>query len=394
MIDIQKLQFTYPPLLLGQTAVPVLRDVTCYVPPATALAILGASGSGKSTLCHILAGLAPRYTGGTLHGTVTLADYPIVPPNATPPPVGQIGVLFQDATTQLFNHTVEYEVAWGLETLGVPPAQITTRVTQALAQFDLLALRKRPPWALSGGQQKRLALAATWALQPQVFLLDEPLGGLDPQGRADVLATLDTLRQQGTTLLLTTRRPQATQLAAQVTYLSQGILKTPLPTQDLPAQHTELVEAGIFYPPEVWPSFGPQCATADVETALHLGDVTFTYPNGVSVLHPLSLTIKPGEFVALIGPNGAGKSTLVRHFNGLLRPTHGRVQVFGEDAAALSVGTLARKVGFLFQRPEQQLFAASDPGYVSRVRNPHLDTRRANRGLGWTWLGTATPLDH
>jgi len=272
-------------------------------------------------------------------------------------------VLFQDAATQLFNHTVEYEVAWGLEAQGVPAAQITPRVTEALARFDLLPLRQRQPWALSGGQQKRLALAAMWALNPRVLLLDEPLGGLDPQGRADVITTLDALRQAGTALLLLTRRLQATALAAQVACLSKGTLGAPKPTADLHARHTKLMTAliarGVFYPPEDWPPFGPQCVTPGISSALRLTNVDFAYPDGLSVLRNINVDIAPGEFVAIVGPNGAGKSTLVRHFIGLLRPTRGRVGVLGEDAAALSVGALARKVGFLFQRPEQQLFSAT-----------------------------------
>jgi len=86
-------------------------------------------------------------------------------------------------------------------------------------------------------------------------------------------------------------------------------------------------------------------------------DVCFTYPNGIEALKDISLTIKNGEFVAIMGENGAGKTTLVKHFNGLLKPTKGTVLVYGVNTKKTSVATLARKVGFVFQNPDHQLFS-------------------------------------
>ncbi|MGB9740807.1 MAG: energy-coupling factor ABC transporter ATP-binding protein [Candidatus Bathyarchaeia archaeon] len=90
---------------------------------------------------------------------------------------------------------------------------------------------------------------------------------------------------------------------------------------------------------------------------IEVEDVYFTYPNGVEALKGISLTIKNGEFVAIMGQNGAGKTTLVKHFNGLLKPTKGKVHVDGVDTTKVSVATLARNVGFVFQNPDHQLFS-------------------------------------
>lgn len=86
-------------------------------------------------------------------------------------------------------------------------------------------------------------------------------------------------------------------------------------------------------------------------------DVRFTYPSGVEALKGISLKIADGEFVAIMGQNGAGKTTLVKHFNGLLKPTKGRIVVDGTDTTKTSVAALARNIGFVFQNPDHQLFS-------------------------------------
>jgi len=326
-----------------------------------ALAVMGASGSGKSTLCHILAGLAPRYTGGKIQGEVRVVGHNVI---ADVPAIGDVGLLFQDAVTQLFNPTVEDEVAWGLEAMALPPSQIGTRVHEALAYFGLLGLERRTPWTLSGGQQKRLALATLWAMQPRVLLLDEPLGGLDPAGREEVLTALGQVRQAGTTLLWTTLRPRLADLAGEVALLEEGRLTPPVTASDILDQESRLIQAGIVYPQSQWPHFAKR-PTQDASAAVEIRDLSFGYPEGEVVLRHLNLTVSQGEFLALVGPNGAGKTTLVRHFNGLLRPTSGTVRILGKAVGQRPVGDLAKEVGFLFQRPEQQIFGTTVRGEVA-----------------------------
>ncbi|MBN1285362.1 MAG: ATP-binding cassette domain-containing protein, partial [Anaerolineae bacterium] len=135
---------------------------------------------GKTTLLLILAGLAPRLTGGTLAGAVSVQ--------------GRVGMVFQEPEGQLFNPTVEMEIAWGLENLAVPRAAMVERIDWALETCGLAHLRHRAPGTLSGGEQKRTLLAATLAMRPDILLLDEPVSSLDPLGRAEVLRAIDDLR--------------------------------------------------------------------------------------------------------------------------------------------------------------------------------------------------------
>ncbi|MBN1246038.1 MAG: ABC transporter ATP-binding protein [Anaerolineae bacterium] len=354
MIHLDDVTFAYPPLAPRSPASPVLNGCSLRVESGGALAVMGASGAGKSTLGYVLAGLAPRHTGGTLDGGVYVGGQDIT---GTPPEVGVIGLLFQDAATQLFNTSVEDEIAWGLEAMRLAPATIGERVEAALRQFELLAVRHRAPWALSGGQQKRLALAALWAMRPRVLILDEPLGGLDPQGRTEVLTAVETLRQSGTALLITTLRPQAAQQSATVAILAGGRLGPARPATDLLQDTSALIQAGLAYPPDRWPDLGPANPPSSAQPALEITGLHFGYTAGEEVLQGIDLTITQGEFIAVVGPNGAGKSTLARHMNGLLRPARGAVRVLGEAIEKRATGVLARKVGYLFQRPEQQFFA-------------------------------------
>lgn len=352
----QALSFRYPAYDGNTASQAVFHHADLRVEAGAALTVAGGSGSGKSTLCYVLAGLAPRHTGGEVQGVLHLAGHDVL---SAPPSPRLVGLLFQDAAVQLFNTTAEDEVAWGLEALGAPPETIGPQVMTALRRFGLLDQRHRAPWQLSGGQQKRLALAALWAMRPRVLLLDEPLQGLDPAGQREVLAALEWLRQEGATLLFTTPDFSEIAPAQEVALLEGGVLAAPQTAAELAPQHERLIAASLICPSAAWDALRHTASILDPAPALEIRNLRFRYPHGPAVLHGLNLTIPRGQCVALVGANGAGKTTLVRHFNGLVRPSVGAVYVMGRDSARRATGDLAREVGFLFQRPEQQLFAAT-----------------------------------
>jgi len=390
----QDLSFSYPSYDSAVASQPVLQHLNLQVEAGTALTVAGSSGSGKSTLCHVLAGLAPRHTDGEIHGTLHIAGHDLL---AAAPSPRLVGLLFQDAAVQLFNTTAEDEVAWGLEALEVAPETIGAQVMLALRRFGLLDQRHRAPWQLSGGQQKRLALAALWAMRPQVLLLDEPFQGLDPAGQSEVSIALELLRQEGATLLFTTPDFGEVTHSHDVALLESGILASPCPVANLAVHGKRLEAAGLMCPTEAWNQLRDTRSVITSAPALETRNLRFRYPNGPAVLHGINLTIPRGECIALVGTNGAGKTTLVRHFNGLLRPTMGSVRVMEQDTAARSTGQLARKVGFLFQRPEQQLFAATvreELTYGPRqLRFPDVDARveRALAHFGLQDVATSPP---
>jgi energy-coupling factor transport system ATP-binding protein len=386
----------------------VINGLSLRVQPGEWLAVMGASDAGKTTLCLLLSGLAPHLTGGRVEGHITIAGRDT---RQTPPPdlAATVGLLFQEPEAQLFSATVEAEVAWGLENLGLPVAEINQRVSDMLALFHLEHVRHRAPGQLSGGEKKRLALASVLAMQPALLILDEPMGGLDPAGRDQVLATLAALRRdRSMTIVMAESDPEAVAAfadrlvvldrggvalegaprtlfrevdslapvgvaAPQMGHLAANLNRRLATGFDFLtvdearqallsfAQQRGGIGSGHASPPPRPPSALSAGSSPEEEGGLaaELYDLRFGYDESIEVLRGLNLRVPRGQFVALVGANGSGKTTLVKHINGLLRPLRGRVSVFGQDTAGRSVGELARQVGFLFQHPEQQIFGGT-----------------------------------
>ncbi len=251
MINVDNLHFTYSSPLPGQPDVVLFDGISFHISPGEVVAVMGGNSAGKSTLCLALAGLAPRLTGGgKIAGEIRIAgqDVQALPPGAL---AGTIGVVFQDPTGQLFNTTVEAEVAWGLENLGLPPDAIRERITWALDVVRLDAPLDSPPEHLSGGQQKRLALAAVLALQPSVLLIDSLTGGLDPQGRREVIETLrDLCDRDGYTILFTENDAEVVaMLAGRVLLLHDGRIAIDGPPAAVFREVEQLAEMSIAAPP-------------------------------------------------------------------------------------------------------------------------------------------------
>ncbi|MGQ9501837.1 MAG: ABC transporter ATP-binding protein [Anaerolineae bacterium] len=395
LIYIEDLHFAYP-VVRGETrAAPALRGINLTVEAGECVAIMGATGAGKSTLCLALNGLVPQSTGGTFRGNVWVNGH-----NTCTEPVAalatQVGLVFQEAEDQLCTMRVEDEIAFGLENLGLPPDEIERRITWALDAVAMNDLRHHPPAQLSGGQQRRLALAAVLAMQPAVLVLDEPTAGLDPIGRRGVLDVVAALGRQGSTILMATQDAEAAAtLADRVVVLHEGAIVLEGTPREVFARVPQLLEWGVAVPqlsalshrlwcPTPWMTVqeavqglqehpalmaalrggtavdAPQHAgNALAEVATRFENVWYRYESGVQALQAIDLTLSVGEYVALIGANGSGKSTLARHISGLLRPQVGRVVVAGLDTRHTPPGALARYVGYVFQNPDHQIFSAT-----------------------------------
>ena len=191
-VEIDDLHYAYPPLWAGGASAEVLRGVSLTIERGEFLALMGPTGVGKSTLLMALNGIVPQSTGGVIRGRVT-----VLGAEARRTPVAElarrVGIVYQDAESQLFSTTVEDEVAFGPENLGIDPLEIAERVAWALDVVDMAAHRGRAPSQLSGGQKQRVAIAAALAMLPEVLILDEPTTALDPLGQREVLAVVGKL---------------------------------------------------------------------------------------------------------------------------------------------------------------------------------------------------------
>jgi energy-coupling factor transport system ATP-binding protein len=284
----------------------VLDDVSLTIEESEHIALLGPSGSGKSTLLRALAALVPHFHGGTFAGSVIVAG--IDTRTARPSELaGTVASVFQDPEDQIVMSKVANETAFGLENLGVDPAQIWPRVEEALALVGAEHLAERSTGELSGGELQRISLASALALKPSLLLLDEPTSQLDPDAAE---AFFDLVERLPCAVLVSEQRP-ARPLAHvdRVLFMDGGRIVLDAPRDEA---LTWLAEHRPLYLPHV------------AEVVCSVRDVHFSYGDRV-VLEHTSLEVHRGEVVALTGPNGAGKTTLAQIAAGLLEPDAGEV---------------------------------------------------------------------
>ncbi len=410
VITIKDLRYSYPPSLPGVAAQAVLQGVNLTVEKGEFLALMGPTGVGKTTLCLALNGIVPQSTGGSISGQVHVLGRDA---RRTPVPqlACQVGLVYQDPESQLFCTTVEAEVAFGPENLALPPGEIAERVGWALDVVGMRASRFRAPTQLSGGQKQRVAIAAALAMLPQVLILDEPTAALDPLGRLEVLRVIEQLRNdQSMTIVMVSQDPEhVAAFADRVALMAQGRIVA----EDTPAElfyQAELIQqvgiaapqlaelaialdqqfglgrrflfleeaeaslradmqhrhrdappaaaAGSGLAPIVMPAPAQETRPSAPPAVVTEG-LVYRYDPEMPALEGVDLEIGDNAYLGIIGQNGSGKTTLVKHFNGLLRPTQGRVLAFGVDTARASVGELARSVGYVFQNPDHQIFCAT-----------------------------------
>jgi len=193
MILFEDISFSYR---AGGRTVPALTSVSLSLSPGEHLAVLGANGSGKSTLVRLVNGLLYAQSG-----SVTVDGIDACDEGRARELRERVGIVFQRADDQIVATSVEDDVAFGPENLGLPRAELRSRVDESLAAVGLVGLERREPHLLSGGQKQRLAIAGALAMRPAYLVLDEPTSMLDPQGRVEVLAIIRELKTRGTGIL-------------------------------------------------------------------------------------------------------------------------------------------------------------------------------------------------
>lgn len=197
-ISVEHLKYMYP-----MTENLVLDDISFQVEAGEIIGIVGTNGAGKSTLCQALVGLVPNFYKGRYGGRV-LIDGIEAAKAESGELVSKIGIVFQNPFTQITGSklTVFEEIAFGPENIGLPRKEILERVEHAMELLDIADYRKRNPFQLSGGQMQRMAIASIIAMRPEIIVFDEPTSQLDPQGSEEVFRAIQTLSEEGMTILV------------------------------------------------------------------------------------------------------------------------------------------------------------------------------------------------
>ncbi len=373
---------------------PVLAGVDLDVDEGELVLVSGSTGAGKSTLLGVLAGLVPRFTGGDLRGDLLLDGAGILhlPPRERVQAIGYVG---QDPASGFVTDTVEEELAYGMEQLGLPPATMRRRVEETLDLLGIAELRARDLRTLSGGQQQRVAIGSVLAMHPRLLVLDEPTSALDPTAAEEVLATLARLVDDvGLSVLVAEHRlerviPFADRM---VLVTGEGSLRVGAPADVLATSPVvpPIIELGrgLGWSPlpvsvrdarrrsrsVVLPDPPVPAPRGTGEVVLDAAGVSVTRGKTV-VLREVDLSVRAGRVCALMGRNGAGKSTLLWTLQGTRRRTTGRVTVLGADPARLEPGERRARIGLVPQDADDLLYletvdqecAAADSGAGAAV---------------------------
>ncbi len=439
VIELKDVSYCYP-----RATVESLKRVDLTVEKGKFVVLMGRTGAGKTTLSLCLNGLIPQLMQGDLTGEVIVAgketsNYRVQEL------AKQVGLVLQEAESQIVGRTVEEDVAFGPRNFGVPIEEVHRRVEQALERVQLREHNMRSTVELSGGEKQRLVIAGVLAMEPEIMVLDEPTSELDPEGRVEIYRALDDLRRESdrTLLVIEHSSEEILQRADEIVVLNHGeivwqgapkklfrdipLLREfgikPLPVsllgweyyqrgwiefKDIPldvASAESLIRSltSKQKSPDVKnPSAKPieirevyyertKAKVAQSSPLIQVNQLVHQYESGQIALQGIDLAIQKGEFVALVGSNGAGKTTLAKHLNGLLKPTQGEVIVKGMNTKEYDTAHLARTIGYVFQNPDHQIFSVSvEKELEFGLKNAGFDLRereeRITRALELTGL--------
>lgn len=346
MLRLENLSFSYPDYSGdGEDEKELFRNLSVQVASGEALLFLAPPDAGKSTLARILSRGVPRYTSGTLAGHILFGELDILSMEAhdlTP----LVTCVFQNPQEQLLMNTVADEIAFPLESLGIPSDEIDRRIQQVLTTWQLSHVRNVHPHELSGGERKRVLLAVTDVIDAPLWVLDEVFDDLDVKWKRFVL---DLLQERKKTSIVFASRflPEFASRFTRIVMMDKGIVWS--------VDETELRQSPRYAGARDNPGYTD---TAD-QMRLSVSKARIEHPRTSERstepfrLYVDELSVMQGEVVALLGENGAGKSTLARMLCGLDEPLEG---VCAIDSHALGARMRKLTIAYLFQNPDFSIF--------------------------------------
>ncbi|SJN39629.1 Duplicated ATPase component YkoD of energizing module of thiamin-regulated ECF transporter for HydroxyMethylPyrimidine [Microbacterium esteraromaticum] len=343
---------------------PAVSDVSFTIEPGERVLLLGASGAGKSTLLAGLAGVLGDADEGERTGSL------LIDGAAPESQRGRTGLVLQDPDAGIILSKVGDDVAFGCENLGVPASDIPHRVAEAMEAVGLDVPPRRPTKALSGGQKQRLVLAGVLAMRPGLLLLDEPTANLDPDGVAEVRASVErVVESTGATLVVVEHRtPVWVDLMSRVIVLAAdgGLLADGSPAQVFAEHGRTLADAGVWVPDQdVELPMLPMADAVDASAPiLSAESLAISRDRRTAVQSGLDVTVPRGAATVITGPNGIGKSTLALTLAGLIPEQAGEVvsapSLAGKNGRRpfrWASRELLTRIGTVFQEPEHQFLA-------------------------------------
>ncbi len=350
-LKIEKLKYKYPDYP-GLSFPALFNNLNLTLKKGELRVILGKPESGKTTLSRIIAGLIPRFSGGTYSGTVEVSGQNIsgLKPYDL---IEKEGIVSQNPDEQIITTRCDSEVAFTMESLGWPAEKMEDRIARAFRLSGIEHLKTRDPATLSGGEKKKLLLASLFAVDPPLWILDETLEELDPASLKQLLKSI--IVPDRTVLIFATKIPPALkQYNAGYSLIYNGIIINR--EENISYFEKCLEEEGIIY------SQGkkPMLSSGSTEKLLLKAEnISYAY-NGQEdfrISIP-AFELYKGETVSLVGRNGSGKSTLGKILCGLLKCESGSISIDDGSGTVTAADTARRnrETGFIFQNPDYQIF--------------------------------------
>ncbi|TXT56802.1 MAG: putative HMP/thiamine import ATP-binding protein YkoD [Candidatus Thorarchaeota archaeon] len=335
MIEAKNLSFSYP------FSSPVFEEVDFKLAPKEVVVITGPTGSGKSTLAKCITGFIPHHVDGTYVGSIIINDHDMGDMSLAD--ISRlVGLVQQDSESQICTLKVLDEIAFGPENFLVKRNDILSRIQESLDAIDSHHLIERETYALSGGEKKRIVIASILSSLPQYIVFDEPTSNLDPQGIKQFQDLLLQLKENNFGVLCIEHNLNAVLPVADRTLkLDDGKLVSYNPVYESTESNSPRIQPFLFQEP-----------------LLSASQISFSYDSKIAIDN-LSLSIYPGEIIALMGDNGSGKTTLLRLLSGLLSPDFGQIFLGDTHIEKLSSKDIAKHTGIVFQNPVHQIFEKS-----------------------------------
>ena len=409
IIDVKNVTFTYL-----HRKNPALRNISFQIKQGEFVSLIGPLGAGKSTLLYALNGVVPNHFPGRLDGDVFVKGKN-TRKHSIVELANDVALVVEDPQVQIFNLTVEDDVAFGPINLKVPAEEIDERVNYALKALRLEELRKRHPREFSGGQQQRVALAGALAMRPSLIALDEPISMLDPIGKREVLDAISALNKKyGIACIISESGSDiesVINMSTRVLVMDNGelildgevheALKDDLLDRlgvglpqvaslflrmkqkfnldvSTPSTIDEAVEALQKLVDEKKVKIKKELANIqnsnnqnnslpnvknmhkDKKPILVASNIWYQYPNGTVALKGVGLKLYPGELVAFIGQNGSGKSTLALTLAGAMKPMNNDslITIEGQEISRIPHNKRITMINYVFQNPDNQLFSS------------------------------------
>ena len=354
MIVLKDFSYTY------RTAeTPVLNKINLEVQQGELLLVTGHSAAGKTTLALAMAGILHHEIGGKTEGEIIFKNRNVKSFNGMKELSRHIGMVFDDAESQLIFTSVEEEIRSGLENRGYSKKELMNRLEEVMELCEISHLKTRAPHTLSGGQKQKAALAATLALDTEVLILDEATAELDTKAVRRIFSILKRLKEAGKTIIIIDHNiDDFLEIGDRVVLLEKGRIKAIKSPADFSA--SSLTASSLASEQEISKTdrqalYMSQNKGKEIQPIISVRNLTQRYGE-VLALDSIDLEIYPGELVAVLGENGSGKTTLVKHFNGLLHPYSGSVIIKGLETSKTPVNELVKHTGLVFQNPDNMLF--------------------------------------